>query len=242
MNASLLPVPIALVGFLYAMVGHGGASGYLAVLGLAGLDPADMRSSALCMNVCVSLVGAWQFIRAGHFRWAVLRPFLLTSVPCAFLGAGIHLEKDLYLRLLGLCVVLAGLRLSGVLNAPREATNTVPVLPALAIGAAIGLLAGMLGIGGGILLSPVLLLAGWADARVTAATSALFILANSGAGLVNLAGSGAAPPVGTGWWCLAAVLGGAAGSWVGARRAPEPRLRQALGVVLLLASVKLIWP
>ena len=124
----------------------------------------------------------------------------------------------------------------------REAMNAVPTLPGLAVGALIGLLAGLLGIGGGILLSPVLLLAGWADARVTAATSAPFILVNSAAGLVNVAGSSGALPAGIGWWILAAVLGGAIGSWVGARHAPEPRLRQALGVVLLLASVKLIWP
>lgn len=242
MNPTLLPIPIAAVAFLYAMVGHGGASGYLAVMGLAGIDPVAMRASALLMNLCVSLVGAYQFIRAGHFRWSLLWPFALTSVPCAFLGAGIQLDRELYLRLLGLCVVLAGLRLLGVVKDRHEARKAAPLLPALAIGAGIGLLSGLLGIGGGILLSPVLLLAGWADARTAAATAAPFILLNSAAGLLNPGIMQATLPTELPWWTLAAVGAGAAGSWVGACRAPEPRLRQLLGMVLLLASVKLIWP
>lgn len=242
MSAELLPLPMAVVAFLYAMVGHGGASGYLALMGVAGVPPHGMKVTALCMNLCVSAIAGVQYARAGHFRWHVLRPFIITSVPCAFLGAGIKLNDALYLQLLGACVAVAGLRLVGLVPARPVIVDRVPLFPSFAIGAAIGLLSGMLGIGGGILLSPVLLLAGWADARTAAATSAFFILVNSAAGLLNVPDLGVGMPDGSAHWITAAVLGGLAGSWLGARRSPEPRLRQALGMVLLLASVKLLWP
>mgnify|MGYP000846789453 CR=1 FL=1 len=242
MTPELLPLPLAVVAFLYALVGHGGASGYLALMGIAGVPPQEMKVMALSMNLCVSAIAGLQYAGAGHFRWALLRPFIITSVPCAFLGAGIKLDDALYLQLLGACVAVAGLRLVGLVRARPTISAQVPVLPSLAIGAGIGLLSGMLGIGGGILLSPVLLLAGWADARTAAATSAFFILVNSAAGLLKVPDPLAGMPDGPTLWTGAAVLGGLAGSWLGARRSPEPRLRQALGMVLLLASVKLLWP
>lgn len=242
MNEVLLIGAIAGVAFAYALVGHGGASGYLALMGLAHVAPETMKPAALIMNSCVSLVGFVNYRREGHFRWDLFWPFAVLSVPFAFIGAGITLDRELYLRLLGACMVVAALRMFGLFAGRGPTARPVPLAAALPIGGAIGTLAGALGIGGGILLSPVLLLCGWADAKTTAATSALFILVNSAAGLVRVQGLGHAFSGQLLLWTAVAIAGGLLGSWVGAHRTPEPRLRQALGAVLLLASVKLIWP
>ena len=233
---------LAVVAFVYAMVGHGGASGYLAVMSIVGIPQETMRPSALLLNLCVSGISFAQFARAGHFRWRVFWPFALLSAPLAFVGAGISLDDAWYKHILGACLIVASLRLLGFF-APRSAsTRHAPVVLAMLIGGAIGLLSGMLGIGGGVLLSPVLLLCSWADAKTTAATSALFIFTNSITGLLGLHWSPSTFPPHAWAWCIAAISGGLLGSWVGAYRAPEPRLRQALGIVLFLASIKLAWP
>lgn len=242
MNDLALTLLIAMVAFVYALVGHGGASGYLALMGIAGLAPETMRSSALLLNVCVSGIAFTQFARAGHFRWRLFWPFSLLSIPFAYIGAGIDLDDAWYMRILGACLLLASLRLLGFFATGAASTREAPVLLALLIGGAIGLLSGMLGIGGGVLLSPVLLLCSWADAKSAAATSALFILANSITGLLGLRWTPTSLPDSSVLWCAMAIAGGLLGGWLGAHRAPEPRLRQALGVILLFASIKIAWP
>lgn len=242
MNGTILIVLVLVIAFAYAMVGHGGASGYLALLALVGTASEVMKPTALLLNLCVSLISFTQFFRAGHFRWRMFWPFALLSVPCAFIAAGFQLDDRIYGRLLAACIVIAALRLLGVFGAGEKSTLEVPVVPALLIGAAVGSLSGLLGIGGGVLLSPVLLMCGWANAKTAAATSALFIFVNSAAGLLNVRSIPVAFTQEMLLWTGAAVCGGLLGSWVGARKAPEPRLRQALGIVLLLASIKLLWP
>src|SRR5262245_112280 len=131
MNEALFIVLIVLVAFAYAMVGHGGASGYLALMGIAEVAPATMKPAALLMNLCVSLIGFVSYQRAGHFRWSLFWPFAVLSVPCAFLGAGIELDRELYLRLLGICVVIAALRMLGVFKAPVGDLRAPPLPAAL---------------------------------------------------------------------------------------------------------------
>ena len=242
MNEHLLIVAVFAVAFVYAMVGHGGASGYLALLAFAGTAPAVMKPTALVLNLCVSLISFAQFQRAGHFRWRMFWPFAIASVPCAFITTRFHIADALYMRLLAACIVVAALRLLGVFRTREREQADTPVPIALAIGGAIGALSGLLGIGGGVLLSPVLLVFGWADAKTAAATSALFIFVNSAAGLLNMTPMQQVPSSDLYIWTCAAVCGGLLGSWVGARKAPEPRLRQALGIVVLVASIKLFWP
>ena len=242
MNEALFLGLIAAVAFAYAMVGHGGASGYLALMGIAGFAPDTMKPAALLLNLCVSIIAFAQFLRAGHFRWNSFWPFALLSVPCAFVGAGIELDPLVYKRILGACIVVAALRLLGLFSAGARPLREAPLPIALVVGAVIGLLSGLLGIGGGVLLSPVLLICAWADAKNAAATSALFIFVNSSAGLLKLESVRNSISPDMLGWTTAAVFGGLIGSWIGARKAPEPRLRQALGAVLLLASIKLIWP
>ena len=242
MNEVVFILLIAVVAFAYGMVGHGGASGYLALMGIAGVAIEVMKPSALVLNLCVSIIAFAQFARAGHFRWKDFWPFALLSIPCAFIGASIELDPLLYKRILGVCIIIAALRLFGLFGTGPREQRTAPLLLAFLIGALIGLVSGMLGIGGGVLLSPVLLLCAWADAKSAAATSALFIFVNSAAGLVSLKSSGVSFTPQILLWAAVAIVAGTLGSWLGARKAPEPRLRQALGVVLLLASIKLVWP
>jgi uncharacterized protein len=236
----MLHLLIAGVGFLYGSVGHGGASGYLAALALMGYPPAGFKASALLLNLLVAAISFWSFRRAGHFDWKLFWPFIVLSVPCAFIGAFIHLTPRHYGLILAGTLVLAGLRLALPDPAGKQAASKPPLTVALASGGALGLLSGVVGVGGGIFLSPLMILLGWADAKKTAAISAAFIWVNSAAGL-----AGALKQSGTGslsLWplALAAGAGGLAGSRLGARHATVLQLRRLLAVVLLIAAYKLL--
>ena len=242
MTAALYLLAFALVALLYAMVGHGGASGYLALGALMGLPQQEMRVPALLMNMVVSGIAFVQFRRAGHFRWGLLWPFALTSVPLAWLGSQVVLDPLIYKRMLALCLLVAVARLFGFFGGQGQELRPLSLPLALLIGALLGYLSGLIGIGGGILLSPVLLLFRWADARTTAAVSAPFILVNSAAGLTGALGAGETLHADTGVWMIAALAGGLLGAWVGAQRLNERWMRRALGGVLLFASLKLMMP
>ncbi len=243
----LLTLLILVVAVLYASVGHGGASGYLAALALAGTPPDVMRPAALVLNVIVSLIALVQFIRAGHFHWPLLWPFAFASVPMAFVGGLIHVPPAYYKPLLGAVLLFSSWRLAARLR-PRagDGSNHLPPRRAVALsaGAALGLLSGLSGTGGGIFLSPLLILTGWAGVKRTAATSAAFILINSLSGLAGLLTSGRPLPANftssAAPWAVAAVIGGATGSWLGARKFDTLWLRRLLALVLLVAGGKLI--
>jgi uncharacterized membrane protein YfcA len=242
MNELLFLGLIAFVAFAYAMVGHGGASGYLALMALAGIPLVVARPSALMINLVVSGIAFAQYARAGHFRWRLFWPFALASVPMAWLGAQIGIDPLLYKRILAVCLLLAVVRLLGFFGTNDKAERQVPLAAALMIGAVLGFVAGLISIGGGILLSPVLLLMRWADTKVTACTSALFILVNSAAGLAGTPDLAGVIDVHLFTWVAVALCAGLVGAYIGARRLQPPRLRQALGLVLLFACVKLWWP
>lgn len=242
MDPLLLIVLIAFVAFAYAMVGHGGASGYLALMALAGMSVVVMRPSALVLNLFVSAISFTQYARGGHFRWRVFWPFAVASMPAAWLGAQMQLDPLVYKRILAVCLLFAVARMFGLFGKGRENLVPVPIVAALVIGAVLGFVSGMIGIGGGVLLSPMLMLLNWADMKTTAATSALFIFVNSAAGLAGAIGNGETLSTNMLPWIAAAVAGGLLGGWIGAKRLNELRLKQALGIVLLFASVKLMMP
>lgn len=231
---------IFLAALLYSAVGHAGASGYLAVMSLLGTAPSVMRPTALILNVAVAAIGTVQFARAGYFRWSLFWPFALGSIPAAYLGGRLTLPGSWYRVVVGVVLLLSAARFVVTLRAPDRARRKIPVPLALAIGVALGLLAGLTGVGGGIFLSPVLLIAGWADLRTTAATSVAFILANSTAGLLAqhaaLSTVRDIAPI----WAIAAVVGGALGSYLGSRRLPSPALRGVLAAVLVAAGLRLV--
>ena len=231
---------LAVMALMYASVGHGGASGYLAVLALFSVDPAIMKSSALLLNIFVSLISFWQYYRGGYFHWKLFLPFALTSIPASYLGASIPLGADIYKKILGICLLFPILRLAGLLGKEHDTTTPMKWLPALAIGGLIGFLSGMIGIGGGIILSPVILLLHWAKMKETAAISALFILVNSISGFSALFVRGFSPNPEIYGWLAAAIAGGFAGAYLGSRKLGSRPLRYILAGVLLIASIKLL--
>jgi len=244
-EAAALLLALTVVAFLYASVGHGGASGYLAVMALASVAPAAMKPSALVLNLVVAGIGSIQFARAGHFRWRTLWPFALGSIPFAFLGGALRLPAGPYKVLVGAVLLLSASRLfftaAGSSQANRPAETDPPLAAALPTGAVLGLVSGLTGVGGGIFLSPILLLMRWASPRRTASASAVFIVVNSLAGLLGHVASLASVPHEVLLWAPAVALGGFAGSRLGSRRLPDAAIRRMLAVVLLLAGAKLIF-
>lgn len=237
----LLLFALGIVAFLYASVGHGGASGYLAVLALFGTRPELMKSSALILNLFVSMSSFVQFYRGGYFRWEKFWPFAVASIPMAFVGAGIPLDPGLYKQLLGICLLLAIARILWRPKDTEDEPKPVPFAAGLLVGAVIGLLSGMLGIGGGIILSPVLLLMHWARLKETAAISAIFIFVNSVSGLSKLLMKGYVPDEQTLSWLAVAFAGGLLGGYAGARKFTVPVLRYALAFGLFIATLKLLF-
>jgi uncharacterized membrane protein YfcA len=241
--ATLLPLcaALALIAGFYGSVGQAGASGFLAVMGLFGLAPATLRPTALVLNLLVSSVVAMRFARAGHFSWPLLRPFLLLSMPAAFLGGWWSLPVDVFQRLLGVLLLIAGLPfLRG--RAPALGCVVAPAAPAaMAAGGVIGLLSGLTGMGGGVLLTPLLLYRRWAEVRTAAALSAVFIFVNSLMALLGLLSVSPQLPAGLPWLALAVVGGGAIGAQLGSRWLPEAVVVRLLGLTLAVAGVRLLW-
>jgi uncharacterized membrane protein YfcA len=236
----LLAAGIFLAAVLYSSVGHGGASAYLAVMALAGIAPAVMRPTALVLNLFVAGIAAVQFARAGHFSWRLFWPFALGSIPLAYFGGTIHLPTDVYKQILGAVLLFAALRLVFEPRGKAPERAAMPVWLAILVGAAVGLLSGLTGVGGGIFLSPILLVGGWAQPKPVAAVSAAFIWVNSLAGLAGQAPSLAMIPVAAYSWGGAAVFGGLLGSTYASRRLPGRTLKRLLAAVLVVAGVKML--
>lgn len=230
---------LVVIAFLYSSVGHGGASGYLALMAIFYFAPETMRSTVLILNVCVSLVAFIQYYRGGHFVWKLFWPFALASVPMAYFGGMITLDATVYKNILGALLLLSVIRLVWVKIPSKDQVRKLNIPIALNIGASIGLFSGMIGIGGGIILSPVILLMRWADMKQTAAISALFIFVNSIAGLVGLFQKGIVFTDQMGLMLFIAFAGGLAGAYYGAVKLNSKVLRYVLAVVLVMASVKL---
>lgn len=224
------------MAFLYASVGHGGASGYLAVLALFAVAPAVMKQTALVLNLGVSLLAFYQFYRQKYFRFELFWPFALTSVPMSYLGAQFVLSDANYKRILGICLFIAIIRM--LVNFKSDQARPVSLPLALLFGAVIGMFSGMIGIGGGILLSPILLLMRWASLKEAAAISALFIFVNSVAGLFGL-NNGIHVDQTLISWITIALVGGMFGARWGAQIASNKAVKWVLALVLLIASVKL---
>jgi uncharacterized membrane protein YfcA len=237
----ILPVLIFLAALLYASVGHAGASGYLAAMALMGVDPTVMKPTALVLNLLVSSIGTVAFARAGAFSWRLFWPFALGAVPLAYFGGAITLSGIWYKPLVGIVLLVATVRLFLGKLTDKEDPQPPPIWLSMVLGAGIGFLAGLTGTGGGIFLTPLLLLMGWAKAKEAAGTSVAFILVNSLAGLAGKPSSLAHLPSNLWLWAIAAVAGGSIGAALGSKRLPPPRLRRLLALVLLIAAAKLLF-
>ena len=230
---------LAIMAFLYASVGHGGASGYLAIMAIFAIAPPVMKQTALLLNLGVSLMSFIAFYRQGYFKWNLFWPFALGSIPAAFLGARIPLTDSTYKQILGACLFLAVIRMVVTLkeSEPRKLNLGMGVLA----GSAIGVLSGMIGIGGGIILSPLLLLFRWASLKEAAAVSALFIFVNSVSGLAGLKTWIPMDQSQMMYWLAASLVGGFEGARWGAAIASNVKVKWILALVLIIASLKLFF-
>jgi len=240
----MLAAALALVAFLYASVGHAGASGYVAVFALAGLPADQIKPLALLLNMVVASVGCWNFLGAGHLPWRRVWPVYFLAIPGAFLGGWLNLPAFWFRRLVGVVLLFSAWRLGRSPEDPPQRFEPKP-LSLLAAGASLGLLAGLTGTGGGVFLTPLLVLCRWCSTREAAAVSVLFILLNSTAGLAGLAVARPAvllsllrPDLAA--LLTAVLLAGAVGSRLGSRHWPVAWIRRALALVLVLASLKLL--
>lgn len=240
---ALLSAGLLVAAFVYASVGHGGASAYLAAMALAGVAPQEMRPIALVLNVVVSAIATFKFYRAGHFRWRLLWPFAAISIPAAYAGGAITLPGHLYRVIVGVVLVYAAWQLWRSARAGEEMRELrePPLALAMVIGGVLGLLSGLTGVGGGIFLSPLLLILGWAGTKQTSAVAAPFILVNSIAGLAGAFMARSMHLPGQIWIFVGAVLvGGWLGAEYGSRRFTNPLIRRMLAVVLAVAGAKMI--
>jgi uncharacterized membrane protein YfcA len=229
------------VAFLYASVGHGGASGYLALMAIYGIAPEEMKPTALMLNLFVSMTAFIQFFRGKYFNLKLFLPLALASVPMAFIGGMITIDARLYKTILGVLLLIAVARFFFTRNTKPEEMQPYHIPVAIAIGAVIGLLSGMIGIGGGIILSPVLLLLKWTDQKQTAAISALFIFVNSLSGLFGQFTQGIVFTSQMLVMVIIAFAGGLLGAYFGALKFRQHILKNVLAMVLLLAAYKLLF-
>jgi uncharacterized protein len=226
---------------LYSSVGHGGASSYLAVMGLFAFTPDVMKPTALALNILVAAVATLKFYRARLFSWNLFWPFAIASIPTAFVGGAMTLPGRWYKVLVGIVLLYAAVWMFRSAMRPiATQARRPPLWAAIVSGAAIGFLSGLTGVGGGIFLSPLVLYAGWAETRATSGVAAPFILVNSIAGLLGHLSSVAQLPPNLPLWGTAAVAGGWIGATYGSSKVPAPVLRQLLSVVLIIAGVKLV--
>jgi hypothetical protein len=230
-----------LVALLYSIIGHGGASGYIALMVMFSVPFMSIKPTALILNIVVSFLGFAMYFKAGHFNWRLFWPLIIASVPAAFLGGFLKLNQPVINNTLAVILLFSCYRLlikSKKEN--KENSNDIPVYYLLVIGTMVGFLSGMLGIGGGIILSPLLILFKWTDARATAAISAPFIFLNSISGLVAFSVSGGSVPPGILPLILVVVTGGLIGSTLGSKGFSLYSLRIVLALTVTFAAFKLL--
>lgn len=234
-----LATSIFVVALLYSSVGHGGASGYIAVMSLCGIAPTSIKPTALILNIFVACIGSWQFWKMGFLSWQLFWRLAALSIPMSFLGGYLNLPTPVFKVILGVALLLSALRF---LVKPTEDTATIePVLPiALSIGGGIGFLSGLTGTGGGIFLTPLLFWRRWASAKTASAVSAMFILVNSISGLLgNLSATKQVPPFAV-LLLVAALTGGSIGSYFGSHKLSHNLIQRILSMVLIIAGLKLM--
>ncbi len=224
---------------LYSSVGHGGASGYLAAMALFGLAPEVMKPAALTMNLFVASLVLYRLYRADYFSWRLFLPIAIASMPMAFWGGTLIPQESTYQYIVGAALLLASIQF--FVRIKNEGDCVEPtLLIAIPVGAVLGFVSGLTGVGGGIYLSPLLLWLRWTKMRTNAAIAAAFILVNSAAGLAGHVMTINTWPGDMAWYVIAALMGAIVGAELAVRRLAPPILRQLLGVVLVIAGIKMV--
>lgn len=229
------------VAFVYASVGHGGASGYLALMVLFSFPQEKMRTTALILNIIVALIAFFQYQRKVQFPWKLFLLLALASVPAAFLGGTLVLKGHIYRQILGIILLFAIARILWLPNASPLSLKPYRSFQPVLTGGAIGLLSGLIGIGGGILLTPWLLLNRWTSLKEAAIVSALFICVNSVAGLAGILSVGFVWEKELLLFVGVAAIGGSLGAYLGANKFNPLLLNLALAIALSIASLKLLF-
>lgn len=240
MSVEFFYIILFVIAALYAAVGHGGASGYLALMALYGVAPKEMKPTALVLNLFVSLTSFIKYYRGGHFKLRIFIPIAIASIPLAFIGGMIHIEDTLYKRILGVLLLFPVFRFFFFKSPNEDELKNPQIYLSSIFGGVIGLFSGMIGIGGGILLSPVLILLKWTNQKQTAAISAAFIFVNSVAGLGGMFTKEIAFTSNMLLYIVFAFAGGLIGAYLASKRLSQNGLKYVLAVVLLMASYKLI--
>ncbi len=236
----LIPL-IFLAAMLFSSVGHGGASAYLAAMALMNVAPASMRPAALVLNILVASIAIYKFYRADAFSWRLFVPLSIASVPAAFIGGLVSLPNHFYKPIVGLVLIFAAWHIFTQAKKPYAVNQSAAKTSVLlGVGAILGLLSGLTGIGGGVFLSPILLFYKWAETKVISGVAAAFILMNSIAGLIGVLSKQPNLPAALPYWAVAAVIGGLIGAECGSRRLTNPSIRKLLALVLLLAGGKMM--
>lgn len=230
-----------LVALLYASVGHAGATGYLAVMAIAGIQPSVMKPTALTLNIVVASIATYKYYRNDAISLRLLIPLILVSIPCAYIGGRINLPPHYYKPMVGLFLLFAAYNAFFSANQSANYRVNVAKLPVLyVVGASLGFLSGLTGVGGGVFLSPLMLAMRWAPIRPISGTAAGFILVNSISGLAGLLSSTPQTMDGMSWWILAVILGGYLGAEFGSHRFSPSTIQKLLAGTLLIAGIKLI--
>lgn len=232
---------LPIVAFLYAAVGHGGASGYLALMALFSITPESMRTTALLLNLFVAGIAFIHYWRAGYFKARIFIYFAIGSIPLSFIGGTLSVDVRLYKMILGVLLLFAIARMLGFFGKESEENSSVSPIAGIAVGSAIGFFSGLIGIGGGIILTPIILLMKWGNMKEAAAVSALFIWVNSASGMMGQMYSGVS--IESMAWTMVgiAVIGGFFGAYFGSSKYNNKVLTWLLSLVLLMASVKLMF-
>jgi hypothetical protein len=242
-SASTLIIPlIFFAALLYASVGHGGASGYLAVMALLSVAPESMRPAALALNVLVSSIALYKFYRVKAFSLQLLLPIIVGSIPFAFVGGLISLPATIYKPIIGVVLIVAAWQIFvQSKHVPTIVKQSPSKFALFGMGSGLGLLSGLTGVGGGIFLSPILILMNWAETKMISGIASAFILVNSLSGLAGVLTQNYVLPNGLIYWALAAVSGGLIGAEYGSRRLANPTIRQLLALVLVIAGMKMVF-
>ncbi|NSL21144.1 MULTISPECIES: sulfite exporter TauE/SafE family protein [Agrobacterium tumefaciens complex] len=239
-----LSAAFIIIAMVYAAVGQAGASGYIAVMGLAGFAPVAMKTTALSLNLVVAAIGTALFLKAGRISWRNVWPFAVLGFPFSMLGGAVHLPEETYYPIVGVVLILSALQMARTAFRDRSAAAEVAVKPpfvaALATGAVIGFVSGTTGTGGGVFLAPIILSMRWATVREAAATTAVYNLINSGGALVGAYAVWDQIPSTLPIWLVAVAVGGSIGAYVGSRYLPDRWLRAILALLLLVSGVKLV--
>ena len=232
---AILPI----VAFMYAAVGHGGASGYLAIMALFSFAPEVMKPTALLLNLFVAAISFYHYWKTGHFNKKLFLSFAIASIPLAFAGGMIELDASIYKKVLGVFLIFAILKMLNVFGKESDEIKDVKIWQGMAVGGTVGLFSGLIGIGGGIILSPVILLMHWGRMKEAAAVSALFIWVNSASGMVGQLSSGVTLEPQAFLLVGIAVIGGFLGAYLGSKKFNNKLLRYLLAFILTISCAKL---